>query len=155
MIVSNTTTFDVVALLQSSVADFPTDGLTVEVKYCPSNSRRYASGTYYRRTRNYENGKLIRVRINRKNRYPISIRFKTSEYFKKRNRKGEDMVYQKLRSVKFQKAEDVILGIFLHEFSHYMDHMEGRNGRYKQTKADKFAVSILEQMGVIETVRPS
>jgi len=59
------------------------------------------------------------------------------------------MTYQKLRTVRFATPEDLLLAVFLHEFSHYLDHIEGKNGRYKQTKADKFAMSILEKLGVI------
>jgi hypothetical protein len=59
------------------------------------------------------------------------------------------MVYQKMRVEQFNTPEELILAIFLHEFSHYLDHIEQRNGRYKQTKADKFAIETLERLGVI------
>jgi len=77
------------------------------------------------------------------------VQFKTSEYCKKVNARGDTIVYQKARVEKFMTPEDLILAIFLHEFSHYLDHIEGRNGRYKQTKADKFAVDILQKLAVI------
>ena len=137
------------AALREAVLEYPTDGLTVELKYCPKSSRRYISGTYYRVAPNHENGRLIRLRVNRNNRYPIEVPFKTSEYYKKRNGRGEEVVYQKLRTVKFQTPEDLILAIFLHEFSHYLDHVEGRNGRFKQTKADKFALEALQKLEVV------
>jgi hypothetical protein len=137
------------AALSEAVAQYPTDDLTVELKYCRAGTRRYISGTYYRRTRGYDDGKLIRLRVNPANKYPLEIPFKTSEYYTKRDRSGKEVVYQKFRKVKFGAAEDLILAIFLHEFSHYLDHIEGRNGRYKQTKADKFALSILELLQVI------
>jgi hypothetical protein len=121
----------------------------VELKYCPKGSGRYISGTYYRVTKGYEDGKLIRLRINRLNRYPLNVSFKTSEYFTKRDAGGKETKFQKLRKIGFDRAEDLILAIFLHEFSHYLDHIEGRNGRYKQTKADKFAVGTLERLQVI------
>lgn len=149
MIIKNNTCYKVSTALREAVFEYPTDGLTVEVKYCPRGSGRYISGTYYRVARNYENGKLIRLRINRWNRYPVAVQFKTSEYYRRRDAKGRETVYQKLRTVLFHTPEDLILAIFLHEFSHYLDHIEGRNGRYKQTKADKFAISILERLGVI------
>lgn len=149
MIIKNSTGFSISTALRESVAGYATDGLTVELRYCPRGSRRYISGTYYRRARSYEDGRLIRLRINRHNRYPIEVQFKTSEYFKK-DVKGQVVTYQRLRSVKFHTPEDLILAIFLHEFSHYLDHFEGRNGRYKQTKADKFAVAVLEELAVIE-----
>lgn len=137
------------AALQEAVMQYSTDGLVVELKYCPKGSGRYISGTYYRRTKNFDNGKFIRLRINKTNRYPLSVNFKTSEYFEKLNSRGELVKYQKLRKVKFHNPEDLILAVFLHEFSHYIDHMEGRKGTYKETKADKFAVNMLEKLDVI------
>ena len=77
------------------------------------------------------------------------MQFKTSEYYKKRDALGKEAIYQKLRTVHFATPEELILAIFLHEFSHYLDHINGRNGRYKQTKADKFALAILEKLEVI------
>lgn len=149
MVINNSTNFSISTALKEAVADYPIDDLMVEIKYCPTGSRRYISGTYYRTTRNHENGKLIRIRINRCNRYPVEVQFKTSEYFKKKDARGREMIYQKLRKEKFHTPEDLILAIFLHEFSHYLDHIDGRNGRYKQTKADKFALEILERLEVI------
>ena len=152
MLVKNSTKYSVSTALKECVVEYPLESLTVEVKYCPKGSRRYISGTYYRKTLNYESGKFIRIRINRFNRYPVEVPFKTSEYEKKRNARGQEMVYQKLRVVKFQCPEDLILAIFLHEFSHYLDHVQCLNGRYKQTKADKFAVEVLERLEVIPKV---
>ena len=149
MVIKNRTKYSVSTALTEAVAGFPVDGLTVELNYCPAGSRRYISGTYYRRARNFEEGKLIRLRVNRQNHYPIPVQFKTSDYFKKRNSRGEEITYQKMRTVDFHTPEDLILAIFLHEFSHYLDHVQGLNGRYKQTKADKFAVDILERLEVI------
>lgn len=152
MIIKNFTNYKVDSALRESIIMYPTEGLTVELKYCPKGSKRYASGTYYRRTTNYENGKLIRIRINQFNCYPVEVHFKTSQYEKKRDVRGQVQVFQKLRKVNFHSPEDLILAIFLHEFSHYMDHLECRNGRYKQTKADKFAIDILEKLEVIPRV---
>lgn len=149
MLIKNATKFQMDSALRESVILYPVDGLTVELKYCPEGSGRYASGTYYRKTTNFENGKLIRIRINKYNRYPVEVHFKTSEYERKRNIKGQEQIYQKLRMVKLHTPEDLVLAIFLHEFSHYLDHIECLNGRYKQTKADKFAVDILERLEVI------
>lgn len=149
MIIKNSTSISISTALREAVIDYPTDGLVVEIKYCPKGSTRYISGTYYRKTPTRDQGKLIRLRINRYNRYPIKVQFKTSEYTRKTDRRGNELVYQKLRTEKFNCAEDLILAIFLHEFSHYLDHIEGRNGRYKQTKADKFAVDILKKLEVI------
>lgn len=148
MKILNHTGFSVFTALREAVAEYPVDGLTVELKYCPRGSNRYISGTYYRRAPNYDEGKLIRIRINRHNRYPIKMPFKTSQYYREVDATGREVVYQKLQTVTFGCAEDLILAIFLHEFSHYLDHIEGRNGRYKQTKADRFALHHLERLGV-------
>lgn len=149
MKIANSTKYSVAAALGEAVCEYSIDGLMVELKYCPSGSKRYISGTYYRKTRGYDDGKLIRLRINRANRYPLDVTFKTSEYYTKRDRLGRETKYQKLRTVRFETAEDLILAIFLHEFSHYLDHIDGRNGRYKQTKADEFALAVLEKLEVI------
>jgi hypothetical protein len=45
------------------------DELLVEIKYCPARTRRIISGTYYRQTPKRPDGKLIRVRINRNNKW--------------------------------------------------------------------------------------
>jgi len=149
MKISNLTRHSMKTALSEAVARYPTEDLTVELKYCRAGTKRYVSGTYYRKTRGHDDGKLIRIRINPANTYPLEIPFKTSEYYTKRDRAGKEIVYQKFRSVRFDAAEDLILAIFLHEFSHYLDHIEGRNGRYKQTKADKFALAILAKLQVI------
>lgn len=149
MNIANSTHYSVSTALCEAVAEYPTDGLTVEIKYCPRGSGRYVSGTYYRRTRDRDSGRLIRVRINRENRYPLTVQFKTSEYFREVDRRGREVVYQRLLPVTFHCAEDLILAVFLHEFSHYLDHIEGRNGRYKQTKADRFALFHLQRLGVV------
>ena len=149
MNIKNSTSFSISTALREAVLDHPTDGLTVEIRYCPRGSRRYISGTYYRTARSHQDGKLIRLRINRSNRYPVQVQFKTSEYYKRRNARGEELVYQRLRKIRFHTPEDLILAIFLHEFSHYLDDLEGRNGRYKQTKADKFALEVLQKLDVI------
>ncbi len=152
MIIYNNTEFEVADLLREAFAEFPIDGLVVELKYCPKGSRRYISGTYYRRANGYEDGRLIRLRINRHNKYPLKVQFKTSSYYTKRNAWGKEITYQNLRTVEFETPADLIIGIFAHEFSHYLDHIEGLNGRYKQTKADKFATAILEKLKIIEGV---
>ena len=149
MKIKNATRYSMAAALSEAVCNYPTDEMTVELKYCPTGSKRYISGTYYRKARGYEDGKLIRLRINRSNRYPLEVQFKTSEYYKKRDMLGKEQTYQRLKMVRFETAEELILAIFLHEFSHYLDHVDGRNGRYKQTKADLFALAILEKLEVI------
>lgn len=149
MIIKNNTIYKIEDLIASSVPDYPHDELKVEIKYCPKGTRRCISGTYYREAPKHPTGRLIRLRINRDNKYPIAISFKTSEYYTKRDSKDREIVYQKFRKESFHSPEHLMLAVFLHEFSHYLDHMEGRNGRYKQTKADKFAVSRLQEMRVI------
>ncbi len=149
MEVINRTDHDIEDLIRLAVADIPVDGLKVEVKYSPKTSRLYASGTYYRRTKKHSDGKLVRLRINRKNSYPIKMHFKTSEYTRKRTITGEVRVYQKIVEKKVKTPEHLLVAVFLHELSHYLDHFEGRNGRYKETKADKFAYNRLVELGII------
>src|SRR5690242_15544041 len=116
MEIRNVTSFQMSTALKEAVIDYPTDGLVVELKYCPKGSRRYISGTYYRRAKNFENGKYIRLRINRNNQYPLEVHFKTSQYYEKRNSRGELVKYQTLKTVRFDNPEDLILAVFLHEF---------------------------------------
>jgi hypothetical protein len=149
MQVNNLTRYKLDGLLCAAIEGIDHGELTVEVKYCPTGSKRSTSGTYYRWMPERPEGRLIRLRINRTNRYPITIPFKTSSYYKKTDGRGREITYQRLRHEKFHSAEHLLVAIFLHEFSHYMDHMEDRNGRYKQTKADKFAVERLESLGII------
>ena len=74
--------------------------------------------------------------------------FKTPSYFTRRNAHGEEVVYQEIKRVDLRTPEDLLTAVFLHEFSHYLDHIAGRNGRYKQTKADQFALARLKELGV-------
>jgi hypothetical protein len=150
MQVRNSTEFQVDKLLEAAVEGFDHEKLVVEVKYCPKGSRRCVSGTYYRSMPSSPDGLFIRLRINRRNRYPIAIPFKTSEYFKKVDSRGREITYQRLRKENFRSPEHLLTAIFLHEFSHYLDHVEGRNGKYKQTKADKFALERLSEINLIQ-----
>ncbi|MDO8684211.1 MAG: hypothetical protein Q7N50_12090 [Armatimonadota bacterium] len=149
MRITNKTEYPVDSLFNAAMDGFDHSGLFIEIKYCPAGSRRYISGTYYRRAPGYPEGRLIRLRINKRNKYPVRVAFKTSDYYTRTDSKGREVIYQKIRYEKFRKPEELMLAIFLHEFSHYIDHMEGRNGRFKQTKADKFAVEILRAMKII------
>jgi hypothetical protein len=149
MQIRNLTHHCVEPLLESAVCGHDHEELIVEVKYSPVGTKRCISGTYYRLAPSAPNGRLIRLRINRTNRYPISIPFKLSEYFKRTDRRGRELTYQKMRTERFFCAEHLIAAIFLHEFSHYLDHIEGRNGRYKQTKADVFALEGLKRIGIL------
>ena len=150
MEIRNKTRYDLQSLFHAAVDGFAHDGLTVEVKYCPAGSGRCISGTYYRATPRRPDGGLIRLRINRDNKYPLSVAFKTSDYVTRVDRKGREIIYQKMRREKFRVPEHLAVAIFLHEFSHYLDHLEGRNGRYKQTKADKFAVERMREMRLVK-----
>lgn len=149
MLVRNLTTCKVEPLLESAIADHDHEDLSVEIKYCRDGSRRSISGTYYRWARRAPEGRLIRLRINPTNRYPVMLPFKTSEYYKKIDSRGRETTYQRLKRVKLACPEHLLVAIFLHEFSHYLDHIEGRNGRYKQTKADRFAIERMTALGII------
>jgi hypothetical protein len=150
MEIHNKTAYDLAPLFNAALEGYDHEGLLVEVKYSPAGSGRYISGTYYREAPDFPKGKLIRLRINRTNKYPLKVAFKTSDYFTRKDRKGREVIYQKMRYEEFAAAEHLALAIFLHEFSHYIDHMEGRNGRYKQTKADKFSMERMKAMGLVK-----
>jgi hypothetical protein len=150
MLVNNRTHYCVEPYLEEALEDYDHSQITVEIKYSPVGTKRSISGTYYRWCRAAPEGKLIRLRINRTNKYPVSVPFKTSEYFTKKDSRGREVTYQRFRVEKFKSAEHLLLAIFLHEFSHYLDHVEGRNGRYKQTKADRFAVAGLVSLGILK-----
>ena len=149
MKIINYTHYSLEHILKAAAAEYPVDGLEVEIRYCPLNSKRYASGTYYRQCKGHKDGRYIRLRLNRMNKYPVETSFKTSEYEKNTDRKGNVVIYQKYIKVKIKDAESLAAALFLHEFSHYLDHMQGLNGNYKQTKADKFAFEGLVRMGIL------
>ena len=146
----NRTGFAVEPRLASAAAGYPTEGLLVEIKHCPRGTGRAApaSGTYYRRTLKRPHGRLMRLRINRLNRYPVRMIFRISSYFTRTNSRGEEVTYQRIKRVNLRTPEDLLTAIFLHEFSHYLDHIAGRNGRFKQTKADEFALAGLKALGL-------
>jgi|GEM_PF-630630 hypothetical protein len=150
MHIRNFTNINVEELLLKSVESFEHSDLHVEIRYCPKGSGRFASGTYYRYTKTFPQGKFIRLRINRNNTYPVKVGFKISKYQRYFDSEGNLIIIQKQRIEDMNTPEHLLLAIFLHEFSHYLDHIEGRNGNYKQTKADKFAAAQLEQLGIIE-----
>jgi hypothetical protein len=150
MKILNKTQYHLETLFETAVDGFDHSGLTIEVKYCPDGSGRCISGTYYRQTPRYPDGKLIRLRINPRNKYPLRVAFKTSDYFTRMDKKGREVTYQRLRYERFAGPERLALAIFLHEFSHYLDHMEGKNGRYKQTKADKFSIERMKSRGIVK-----
>jgi hypothetical protein len=149
MQIFNKTAYDLAQLFSAALEGFDHSDLTVEIKYCPAGSGRYISGTYYREAPGFPEGRLIKLRINRDNKYPLRVPFKTSDYFTRKDRKGREVIYQKLRYEEFHEPEHLALAIFLHEFSHYIDHLEGRNGRYKQTKADKFSIERMRELGLV------
>jgi hypothetical protein len=149
MKIDNRTQYSVGDLFEAALDGHDHGDLAVQITYCPRNSSRYISGTYYRQCPRSPDGKYIKLRINRNNKYPVSAAFKTSDYYTRVDKQGREVIYQKFRRERFGTAEHLLVAIFLHEFSHYMDHMEGRNGRFKQTKADKFAVERLRALGLI------
>jgi len=149
MEVVNQTDLPVESLLEEAVADYDHDGLRVEIKYCRTDSNRSISGTYYHAAPGRPQGRLIRLRINRANTYPVQMFFKKSEYFIKDDGRGRQVICQRLRARNMATPQHLLLAVFLHEFSHYLDHIEGRNGRYKQTKADKFSYERLISMGIL------
>ena len=119
------------------VANYDTSDLSVEVKF--SRSRRKWTGTCY-------GGRLlIRVRINPLNDYPCTEVFSTGEYSDRYSDGAYDYWSQRLQRIEFASPEEITVAGFLHEFSHYLDFKAGLDHRWKQTKADKFATSVLRK----------
>ena len=56
MNIENTTQYDVDGMLREAVGEYPTKGITVQLKYCPKGSRRYISGKYYLANSGIEEG---------------------------------------------------------------------------------------------------
>ena len=81
MRIDNSTTYRVESHIKAAVADHEHSGLVVQIKYSPRGSGRFISGTYYRQASGFPDGKLIRLRVNPLNRYPLQVAFKTSEYY--------------------------------------------------------------------------
>jgi len=102
---------------------------------------------------------LIRVSLNRRNRYPLVERLNSGVYLERRREmiNGEEWHFwrQAPNEVIVKRPEELLLVGFLHEFSHRLDHQAGANLHYKQTRADKFAFGVLrERFPEIET-RPA
>ncbi len=144
MEIDNKTQFSPEPLLEELVRGYDTSRLRVEVKH--ARGAQNWTGTYYLGYR------LIRVRVNPANSYPCCVRFATGEYTDRYRRGAYQYWSQRLQLVQFGSAEQLIAGGFLHEFSHYLDHQAGRNTRWKQTKADKFALGMVQEHGIGQLV---
>ncbi|MGQ9642120.1 MAG: hypothetical protein ACUVUF_08420 [Candidatus Bathycorpusculaceae bacterium] len=80
--------------------------------------------------------KLIVIAINPKNAYPLTQKFAV----------GTEQVYPGAyryiyETITFHNPNELIHFIFLHEFSHLLDYLRGLNLRFKQTKANRFALT--------------
>ena len=106
--------------------------------------RQHALASYSGVFKSKEN--LICVRINKKNTYPHPVQMGTGEWFEN----PDGSYFQILKTVKVRDAIGLCALIFAHELSHYIDHIEGRNMRYKQTKADRWSHKICKDIGLID-----
>ena len=123
MHVENRLPLDVSRIIDKA-REFDTTGLHVVFKPIKKGAKAKFSGMCRFKK------KRIRVSVNPNNTYPVRQRigspFKKAEGF-----------------VEFQNAQELVEFIFWHELSHYLDHENGRNTRNKQTKADRFALSMI------------
>lgn len=79
--------------------------------------------------------KQIIIAINPKNTYPLTQKWAVGTEQVSPN--AYRYIYQ---TVTFNSPNELIRFIFLHEFSHLLDHLRGLNTCRKQTKANRFAL---------------
>jgi hypothetical protein len=81
--------------------------------------------------------KLIIITINKNIEYPFTQKFAigTKQIFHPFY--GYEYIHE---TVTFNNPKELVRFIFLHEFSHLLDHLRGLNLQRKQTKANRFAV---------------
>jgi len=80
--------------------------------------------------------KQIEIAINPKNTYPLTQKFavKTEQVY--------PYAYRYInQTTTFNNPNELARFIFLHEFSHLLDHLRGLNLHRKQTKANRFALA--------------
>ena len=80
--------------------------------------------------------KQIEIAVNPKNTYPLTQKFAV----------GTEQVYPYAyryinQKITFNNPNELISFIFLHEFSHLLDYLRGLNLHFKQTKANRFALT--------------
>ena len=80
--------------------------------------------------------KLILIAINPKNTYPFTQKFAVGT-----EQADPSAFYYTHQTITFNNAKELIRFIFLHEFSHLLDHFQGFSLRMKQTKANRFALA--------------
>ena len=129
MIISNHTDYNPEPLLRELVGDYDTSALTAELKYGRS---RYGLSGDYRGLPPW-----IRVRLNPMNSYPFEWVFRTG---------GPRGHGQQL--VGFRDAEELVAGIFLHEFGHHLDEVAGNRTRGMEGRADRFALDMMRKFSV-------
>jgi hypothetical protein len=115
--------------LQDYVKEYDTEGLRVYMKDIKAGARVPYSGVCY-----YKKGR-IRVSINPKNRYPLTLRV------------GSPFNKESWKYYQMKTYEDIASFVFLHELSHYLDYKNNVPVRCKQTKSDNFA---LKKMGLLK-----
>jgi hypothetical protein len=93
--------------------------------------------------------KLIEIAVNPRNIYPLTQkwaigteRFYTPFY-------GYRYVYE---TVTFKNPNELARFIFLHEFSHLLDYLQGLNLHRKQTRSNRFAMRMLTTCPKIDEI---
>lgn len=83
--------------------------------------------------------KEILVAVNPKNVYPFAneFAFGTKPWVSPRGQPGYEYI---IEAVVFHSANDLVRFIYLHEFSHLLDFLQGYRLHRKQTKANRFAL---------------
>jgi len=83
--------------------------------------------------------KRILIAINPENRYPLTV-----EILVGTERIDANRFKYTFQKVTFNSPNELARFIFLHEFSHLLDYMQGYSIRYKQTRANRFALKHLK-----------
>ena len=125
MIIDNRTEHDL-GFLHRFVDGHDVQGLRVKVATTKRGAKCPYSGRFYGRKA------YIRVSINLDNRYPLDVTI------------GSPFNRATWKRFTMNSVKELISFVFLHEFSHFLDHQQGLPLGCKQTKADTFA---LRRMG--------
>ena len=123
----NSTDWDM-DFLHEYVKDYDTAGLRTYVKDIKAGARVPYSGVCY-----YKKGR-IRVSINPKNRYPLTVRV------------GSPFDKSSWKYYQMDSHKEIASFVFLHELSHYLDYKSGVPVRCKQTKSDNFALRTMGKL---------
>lgn len=106
----------------------PLSDWRVEVYWLNGNAKKPFSGHCN------PSRKLITIAINKRNTYPLTAKFAVGT---EQTPYGYKYIFE---TIALNSPKELIRFIFLHEFSHLLDYMQGLSLSYKQTKANRFAL---------------